>query len=103
MNGTGTIDAFNAAWDAYLAAIAGRDVSAQIRTRERLYETAQGHAATSRALASVTRYYVALNEDPDAYPAAVQEAAQELDGVRRAAAVLGGAWPGTPPAVGTGG
>lgn len=103
MNGTGTIDAFNAAWDAYLVAVAGQDVTAQIRTRERLYETAQGHAAASRALASVTRYYVALNEDPDADSAAVQEAAQELDGVRRAAAILAGAWPGTPPVVGAGG
>jgi hypothetical protein len=98
-----TLDALNTAWDKHTAALAGRDVTAQVRARERLYEAAQAHAAASRPLASVTRYYIAVHDDPDRDPAAVWEASQELDGVRRAAAILAGAWPGTLPVVSTGG
>ena len=98
-----TIDGFNAAWAAYLAALAGHDDAAEAGAREALYSAAAAHAATSRPLSSVTSYYAALNGDPAADPAAVAEIAQELDGVRRAAAVLAGAWPGTAPVVSTGG
>ena len=98
-----TIDGFNAAWDVYMAALAGGGNAAQAGAREALYAAAAAHAAASRPLASVTMYYAALNSDPAADPAAVAEASQELDGVRRAAAVLAGAWPGTAPVVSTGG
>lgn len=103
MNGDTTIGPFNAAWDAYMTAIASPDVTAQIRAREALYTAAQSHASASRPLGNVTRYYISVSEDPDAGPGEALEAAQELDGVRRAAAILAGAWPGTLPTVSTGG
>jgi hypothetical protein len=95
-----TVDGLNAAWDAYMAAVPGGDVTTLVRARERLYEAAQAHASVSRPLGNITRYYAAVNDDPDASPGDVQDIAQELDAMRRATAVLNGAWPGTAPAVG---
>lgn len=69
MNGDTTIGPFNAAWDAYMTAIASPDVTAQIRAREALYTAAQSHASASRPLGNVTRYYISVSEDPDAGPA----------------------------------
>lgn len=95
-----TVDTLNAEWDAYMATIAAGDVAAQIQARERLYQAAQSHAAVSRPLGNITRYFAVVNADPDANPADVQDLAQELDAMRRATAVLNGAWPGTHPVVG---
>ena len=98
-----TVTALNASWDAYMAAVAGDDVNALVRAREQLSEAAQQHASAARPLGSITRYYSAVNADPAANPDDVQDLAQELDAMRRATAILAGAWPGTAPIVETGG
>jgi hypothetical protein len=95
-----TVDGLNAAWDAYMETLAAGDLTAQANAREVLYAAAQAHASVSRPLVSITRYYSVVNTDLAADPADVQDLAQELDAMRRATAVLAGAWPGTPPIVG---
>ena len=98
-----TVNGLNAAWDAYMGAVAGSDVTALVRTREQLNEAAQAHASAARPLGSIIRYYTATAADPGADPAELQDLAQELDAMRRATAVLNGSWPGTVPAIRTGG
>jgi hypothetical protein len=98
-----TVDGLNAAWDSYMTALAGSDVSALVRARDQLEDAARAHDSQARSLASIIRYYAAVNADPEADPADVLEIATELDAARRAAAVLAGAWPGTAPAVSAGG
>ena len=98
-----TVDGLNAAWDTYMTVLASGDAGALVRAREQLYEAAQSHASVARPLPSITRYYAVVNDDPDADPVTVQDLAQELDAMRRATAILNGAWPGTAPIVTTGG
>ena len=98
-----TTGRLNDAWAAYMTAVNGSDPAALASTRETLYAAAQAHAAEARPAASIARYFAAVNADPDADPADVQEVAQELDAARRANAILDGAWPGTAPTVSTGG
>jgi len=95
-----TVTALNAAWDDYMAAAPSGDPVRQARAREALYQAAAAHASVSRPLGNITRYYAVVNDDADAAPGDIQDLAQELDAMRRATAILNGAWPGTVPVVG---
>jgi hypothetical protein len=111
-----TQDAFHAAYLAYGQAAAEATASGQQPGAAELAESsgltaaAQAHVAASRPLATLLAEYAAANaaahvpgaaRPPDAVHS-LQDLGAELTGVRMAAAILDGSYPGTGTVVGAG-